>query len=102
MVLHGYKRRPAIGSGDQLQVVELVSIHGGGAQRPDLAGADQTVQRLHGFFHGREGVKAVDDIEVDIVRAKPAEGTLDFPIDGFFGKVPFVEIDLGGDDDLIA
>ena len=49
---------------DDLQVVQLIGIHGAGAERANLALAHQVVERLHGLFHGDVVIEAVNDVEV--------------------------------------
>ena len=64
VALHARKRCPSVVARDNLQVVQLVGIHGAGAKRADLALAHQVVERLHGLFHGNVVIEAVNDVEV--------------------------------------
>ena len=70
VVLHGLEPGPAVVPGDELHVVKLIAIHGRGSQGPDLARLHQVVQGLHGLLHGGVIVKAVDDVQVQIVGAQ--------------------------------
>jgi len=44
----------------------------------------------------------VDDVQVQIVCAQPLQRAVDLAQDGLPGEVPLVEVDLGGEDDLVA
>ena len=71
VILHGDKWRKSVVPRGELHVVKLVAVHGGCAQRAHLARPDKPVQRRHRLLDGRGGVKAVDDIQVEVVRAQP-------------------------------
>ena len=64
VALHARKGRPSVVARDDLQVVQLVSIHSAGAERANLALAHQIIERFHGLFHGNVVIEAVNDVEV--------------------------------------
>src|SRR5699024_6936981 len=97
VVFHGREGGPAVVAGGELHVVELVAVHGRGAQGPHLARPDQVVEGLHGLLDGGVVVKAVDDVQVQVIGAQPPESAVDLPQDGLAGKAAGVEVDLGGD-----
>ena len=70
--------------------------------QPHLAGLHQIVQSLHGFFDGRVIVKAVDDIQIEIIRSQPLQSPVDLPVNCPGGQPAGIEIDLGGNDHLVA
>ena len=82
VALHAGELRPAIRLRRNLHVVELVGVHLAGAERTYLTGLDECVQRLHGLLDGRAIVESMNDVQVQIVGAKPLEGAVDFMIDG--------------------
>ena len=67
MVLHRHELGPAVFLGRELHHGELVGPHGGCADVAHLAALDQVVERLHRFFDGDGGVKAVDLEEIEVV-----------------------------------
>ena len=101
VVLHGLKLRPAVVTGGKLHIVKLVTVHGRGTQRPHLAGLHQIVQSLHGFFDWRVIVKAMDDIQIEIIRSQPLQSPVDLPVNCPGGQPAGIEIDLGGNDHLV-
>src|SRR5699024_5230802 len=54
-----------------------------------------------GLLDGGVVVKAVDDVQVQVIGAQPPEGAVDLPQDGLAGKAAGVEVDLGGDHHLV-
>ena len=102
MVLHGNKWRPAVVPRCKLHVEELIAVHCGSAQRTYFSRPYKAVQRLHRLLDGRVCVIAVDDVQVQIVCAQPLQRAVDLAQDGLPGEVPLVEVDLGGEDDLVA
>lgn len=102
MVLHGGETGPAVRIGRDLQVVQLVAVHGRGPQRPHRTCTHQCVQCLHRLLDGRAVVEAVDDVQVQVVRPQALQGARDLPLDGLAGQPPLVEVDLGGQDHVLA
>jgi len=96
MILHGGKRRPTVISSRQLHVVELIAVHGRGAQSPHFACLNQIVERLHGFFNGCVVVKPMNDVKIKIIGAEALERAVDFPKNGLARESAGVEIHLGG------
>ena len=82
--------------GRQLQVVELIAVHGRGAQGPHLAALHEFVQGLHRFFHRRIIVKPVNLIQIQVIGLQTFQRAVNFPQDGLTGQFPFVEIDFRG------
>ena len=78
------------------------------ADIPDLAGADQIVQRAQHLVGGRFRIEPVQLIEVDVIRSEPAQAGLD----GWnqvltrgahvIGPGPGPEGGFGGDENLVA
>ena len=74
----------------------------------DLAGAHQIVERAQHLLDGRQGVEAVQLIEVDVVGAQPPQAGLDGPNQVMARRADVVgpragaKRPLGGDDHLIA
>lgn len=102
VALHAAEAGPAVLVRDDLHVVEPVRVHGAGAQRADLAGFHQAVERLHGLLDRRVVIEAVDDVEVQVVGAKTLERTLDLALDCRARKATLVEVDLAGQHDVLA
>ncbi len=44
----------------------------------------------------------MDDIEVEIVGAQTLERAVDLAVDGFFGKMPIVEVHFAGEHNLVS
>ena len=70
VILHGNERCPSMISGHQLHIVKLIAVHGRCPDRTDLPGYHQIIQRFHGLLDGRLIIKAMDDIQVQIIRAQ--------------------------------
>lgn len=87
---------------DDLQVVQLVGVHGAGAECTHLALAHQVVECFHGLFHGDVVIEAVDDAKVQVIGAQTLERTLDLMFDGAGGKAAFVKVHLAGKHDALA
>ena len=102
VVFHGFKSSPAMVAGAELQIVELIAIHGRRAQRAHLADPDEAVEGFHGFFNGRGIIEAVDDVQIDVVGAKTPERAVDFAKDRLAGEMALVKINLCRQHDLIA
>ena len=102
MALHARERGPAILLGDHLHVVQLVGVHLARAERAHLARAHQAVERLHGLLDRRAVVKAMDDIEVEVVGSQALERAVDLAVDGLARETPLVEEDLAGKYHLLA
>lgn len=87
---------------DDLQVVQLVSIHSAGAERANLALAHQIIERFHGLFHGNVVIEAVNDVKVQVIGAQALERAFDLAFDGVGGKAAFVEVNLASQHDALA
>ena len=102
VILHGNERCPSMISGHHLHIVKLIAVHGRCPDRTDLPGYHQIIQRFHGLLDGRFIVKAMDDIQVQIIRAQTFQRSLDLPVDGTGRKPARIKVDLGGDDHPIS
>ena len=102
VALHARKGRPAVVARDNLQVMQLVGVHGAGAERAYLALAHQVVERFHGLFYGYVVIEAMDDVEVQVIGAEAFERTFDLSLDACGGKAPFVEVDFACEHDVLA
>ena len=47
-------------------------------------------------------IEAMNNIQIEIIRAQPLQAAVNFPVNGFFGQTARIEINLGGDHDPIA
>ena len=94
VVLHHGERRPAVIARDDLHVVELVAIHRGGTERPDFAGFHEVVQSLHRFLDRMLVVKAVNDVEIEVVGPEALQGAINLTVDRLAGKPSLVKVDL--------
>src|SRR5215203_613696 len=81
---------------------------GGEAQVAHLALADQVVQGRQRLLHGGRRIGPLDLVEVDDVRAEPAQAVLDLLLEGLarqsalVGAWPYGRPDLGGQHGLLA
>jgi acyl-CoA thioesterase len=106
--LHGDEALAAGALGGVLHGKEAPRGHGRGAEVADLAGADEAVERVHGFGDGHIGVEAVDLQQVDVVRAEPPQAVVGGLEDGLAAEAAGVgaarprEVELGGDHHLVA
>lgn len=82
--------------------MQLVGVHGAGAERAHLALAHQVVERFQGLFHGYVVIESMDDVEVQIIGAEAFERTFDLALDGSGGKAAFVKVDLAGKHDVLV
>ena len=96
MVFHGAELCPAMILCRLLHVVELIAIHGGSTDGPHLPSLHQLMQGFHGLLNGGIIVKAVDNIQIQIIRPKPLQGSFNFPGNGGVGEATLVEVNLGG------
>ena len=60
------------------------------------------MQRLHGFLNRRVIVKAVDDIQVQIVRPQAFQAAVDLPQNCRFRQAAFVKIHFGDERHLVS
>ena len=95
VVLHHGERRPAVIARDDLHVVELVAIHRGGTERPDFAGLHEVIKSLHRFLDRMLVVKAVNDVEVEVVGPEALQRPVNLTVDRFAGEPPLVKVNLG-------
>ena len=102
MVLHGLKLRPSVVTGGELHIVKLIPIHSRGPQRPHLSGFYQLVQCLHGFLNRSFIVKAVDDVQIQVIRTQSFQRSVNLPADSRGRQPAGVKIDLRGNDHLIT
>ena len=106
--LHALEARPAAFVGQRQRLHHLPSGHIADAQRADLAGAHQIVERAQGLVERRERVEAVQLVEVDVVELQAAQAGLDLVDDMVSALAAAVGLlahhagGLGGDDDLVA
>jgi hypothetical protein len=82
VVLHGGEPGPAVSVSHRLHVVQLVGVHGRCPQGPDLPGAHEGIEGLHGLLDRGGVVEAVDDVEVEVVGAQTLQGPVDLAFDG--------------------
>ena len=94
VVLHSLEHSPPVLPGYSLHPEELIPVHGRRSKGADLAGPHESVERLYGLLDGRFIVKAVDDVEIQIVRAETAQRPVDLPGDGLAGQTPGIKIDF--------
>ena len=102
MVLERGEKRQAVSLRHDLHVVELVAVHRGGSDGADLSGLDQLVKRRHRLFDRSRVVKSVDLVQVQVIRPEPSERSLYLPCNRILGEMSVVEVDLGGENDLVA
>src|ERR1043165_517660 len=107
-VLHRNEARPAAALGGALHLREAPRPHARRADVARLPALHHVVQRLHRFLDGRCFVKAMDLIQVDVVRAEATKRGVD-RLEDVLAREPLVvragagaEEDLRGDDDLVA
>ena len=65
--------------GRPLRLDELIGAEGGGAEGADLAGANQVGKRAQRLVDVGIGVRAVNLLEVDVVRPEAAKAVLQRP-----------------------
>jgi hypothetical protein len=102
VALQARQFRPAVALGGGLHGVVLVAVHLAGTQRADFALPNQLVQSLHGLLDGCGIVEAVHDVQIEVVGLQTAQAAFDLPTDRRGGEMAFVEVDLAGDDHLLA
>ena len=87
---------------NQLQIVELITIHGGSAEGADFTGFYQIVQRFHGLLHGCRVIETVDDVKIETIGSQPLQTAVDLAEDGFTGEPAGIKVDFGSDDDFAS
>ena len=102
VILHRLKPRPAVVARRDLHVIKLIAVHRGRAERAHFSRLNQIVQRFHGLLDGRFIIKAVDDVQIEVIRTQTLETAVDFPVNRLAGKPAGVKINLRSNDHLIA
>ena len=102
LALHGREGRPAVRGSRHLQIVELVGVHRARAERAHLARAHELVEGGERLLDGSGRVKAMDDIEVQVVGAQPAQRVVNLAHDRRAGEAAVVVEDLARQDHLVA
>lgn len=102
MILHSRKLCPSMIPCSKLHIIELISIHSRGANSTYFSRYHQIIQSLHCLFDGRIIVKTVDNIQIQIVCAKPFQAAVNFPVDSFRRKSSGIKINFGSDNHFIS
>ncbi|MCP2253655.1 hypothetical protein LY13_002409 [Prauserella aidingensis] len=75
--LHGFRPGPAVPVGDRVGPADRPRRHVGQADVPDLARADEVVERAQRLLDGRVRIPGVHPQDVDVVGAEPPEAALE-------------------------
>jgi len=92
MILHAHEFCPSIPLRDVLQRGKLVRPHAAGTDVADFAGADEGVERGHGFFRWGVRVEAVDLEEVEVRGVEATEAGFHSGEDGKAGQAASVDV----------
>ena len=77
-----------------LHVIKLIAIHRRGSERTDFPGYDKIIQRLHRLLDWGVIIKAMDDVEIEIISSKPLQTSVNLPVYGFPAEPARVEVDF--------
>ena len=83
LVLHRYEFRPVMTLRNVLQSLELPRVHCAGSYVPCFAGLHNIMKCLHNLFHRRECIKAVNLVQVDVIKSQAFEAVIYFGHDVF-------------------